>query len=73
MMAEVSQGELRVKSELNLKKYLSQVKVKKGMSVIGRTAGIGASVEEIQWDSRLFKPAMGLQLREQQMLSLVLS
>jgi ribonuclease E len=26
------------------------LKVKKGMSVIGRTAGIGASVEEIQWD-----------------------
>ena len=32
------------------KEILSQVKVKKGMSVIGRTAGIGASVEEIQWD-----------------------
>ena len=34
----------------NFKEVLSQLKVKKGMSVIGRTAGIGASVEEIQWD-----------------------
>ncbi len=34
----------------NFKEALSQLKVKKGMSVIGRTAGIGASVEEIQWD-----------------------
>ncbi|MDA0669743.1 MAG: Rne/Rng family ribonuclease [Proteobacteria bacterium] len=34
----------------NFKEVLSQVKIKKGMSVIGRTAGIGASVEEIQWD-----------------------
>jgi len=32
------------------KEILAQVKVKKGMSIIGRTAGIGASVEEIQWD-----------------------
>jgi len=32
------------------KDILSQIKVKKGMSVIGRTAGIGASAEEIQWD-----------------------
>ena len=32
------------------KEVLSKVKVKKGMSVIGRTAGIGASAEEIQWD-----------------------
>jgi len=32
------------------KEVLSQLKVKKGMSVIGRTAGIGASVEQIQWD-----------------------
>jgi len=35
---------------INFKEVLSQLKVKKGMSVIGRTAGIGASVEEIQWD-----------------------
>ena len=34
----------------NFKEVLSQLKVKKGMSVIGRTAGIGVSVEEIQWD-----------------------
>lgn len=34
----------------NFKEVLSQLKIKKGMSVIGRTAGIGASVEEIQWD-----------------------
>ena len=34
----------------NFKEVLSKLKVKKGMSVIGRTAGIGASVEEIQWD-----------------------
>lgn len=34
----------------NFKEVLSQLKVKKGMSVIGRTAGIGTSVEEIQWD-----------------------
>ena len=34
----------------NFKEVLSQLKVKKGMSVIGRTAGIGASVEEMQWD-----------------------
>lgn len=34
----------------NFKEVLSQLKVKKGMSVIGRTAGIGANVEEIQWD-----------------------
>ena len=34
----------------NFKEVLSQLKVKKGMSVIGRTAGIGASIEEIQWD-----------------------
>ncbi len=32
------------------KEVLSQLKVNKGMSVIGRTAGIGASVEQIQWD-----------------------
>lgn len=35
---------------INFKEILSQLKVKKGMSVIGRTAGIGASVDEIQWD-----------------------
>lgn len=35
---------------LNFKEVLSQLKVKKGMSVIGRTAGIGVNVEEIQWD-----------------------
>ena len=35
---------------VQFKEVLSQVKVKKGMSIIGRTAGIGASVEEIQWD-----------------------
>lgn len=34
----------------NFKEVLSQLKIKKGMSVIGRTAGIGASVEKIQWD-----------------------
>ena len=34
----------------NFKEVLSQLKVKKGMSVIGRTAGIGVSAEEIQWD-----------------------
>ena len=34
----------------NFKDVLSQLKVKKGTSVIGRTAGIGASVEQIQWD-----------------------
>ena len=34
----------------NFKEVLSQLKVKKGMSVIGRTAGIGVSLEEIQWD-----------------------
>ena len=34
----------------SFKEVLSQLKVKKGMSVIGRTAGIGSSVEEIQWD-----------------------
>ena len=34
----------------NFKEVLSQLKVKKGTSVIGRTAGIGASVEQIQWD-----------------------
>ncbi len=34
----------------SFKEVLSQLKIKKGMSVIGRTAGIGASVEEIQWD-----------------------
>jgi len=32
------------------KEVLAQLKVTKGMSVIGRTAGIGASVEQIQWD-----------------------
>ena len=32
------------------KETLSQLKVKKGTSVIGRTAGIGASVKQIQWD-----------------------
>ncbi|MEK9777910.1 MAG: Rne/Rng family ribonuclease, partial [Methylophilaceae bacterium] len=35
---------------VQFKEVLSQLKVKKGMSVIGRTAGIGASVEQIQWD-----------------------
>ncbi len=42
----------RVEGEerFEFKEILSKVKVKKGMSVIGRTAGIGASVEEIQWD-----------------------
>ena len=34
----------------SFKEVLSQLNIKKGMSVIGRTAGIGASVEEIQWD-----------------------
>ncbi len=34
----------------SFKEVLSQLSIKKGMSVIGRTAGIGASVEEIQWD-----------------------
>ena len=34
----------------NFKDVLSQLNVKKGMSVIGRTAGIGASVDAIQWD-----------------------
>mgnify|MGYP001192158042 CR=1 FL=1 len=34
----------------NFKEVLTQLKVKKGTSVIGRTAGIGASVEQIQWD-----------------------
>lgn len=34
----------------NFKSVLSQLKVNKGTSVIGRTAGIGASVEQIQWD-----------------------
>ena len=32
------------------KEVLSQLTVTKGTSVIGRTAGIGASVEQIQWD-----------------------
>jgi len=32
------------------KDILTQIKVKKGMSVIGRTAGIGAALEEVQWD-----------------------
>ncbi len=42
----------RVEGEerFDFKEILSQVKVKKGMSVIGRTAGIGATLEEIQWD-----------------------
>ena len=42
----------RVEGEerFEFKEILSKVKVKKGMSVIGRTAGIGASIEEIQWD-----------------------
>ena len=42
----------RVEGEerFEFKETLSKVKVKKGMSVIGRTAGIGASIEEIQWD-----------------------
>ena len=42
----------RVEGEerFEFKEILSQVKVKKGMSVIGRTAGIGATLEEIQWD-----------------------
>jgi len=34
----------------SFKEVLSQITVKKGMSVIGRTAGIGSSVEQIQWD-----------------------
>ena len=34
----------------SFKDVLSQVKIKKGTSVIGRTAGIGATVEQIQWD-----------------------
>lgn len=34
----------------SFKEVLLQLKVKKGTSVIGRTAGIGASVEQIQWD-----------------------
>ena len=34
----------------NFKDVLSQVKIKKGTSVIGRTAGIGATVDQIQWD-----------------------
>ena len=55
---------------VQFKEVLSQVKVKKGMSIIGRTAGIGASVEEIQWDSRLLKSDCGLQLRELLRLSL---
>ena len=37
-------------SGLQFKEILSQVKVKKGMSVIGRTAGIGINSEDIQWD-----------------------
>ena len=42
----------RVEGEerFEFKEILAKVKVKKGMSVIGRTAGIGASLEEIQWD-----------------------
>jgi len=42
----------RVEGEerFEFKEILSKVKVKKGMSVIGRTAGIGATLEEIQWD-----------------------
>ena len=32
------------------KEVLSQLTITKGTSVIGRTAGIGASVEQIQWD-----------------------
>lgn len=32
------------------KEVLSKLKIKKGMSVIGRTAGIGVSVDQIQWD-----------------------
>ena len=35
---------------VNFKDALSQLTIRKGMSVIGRTAGIGTSVEEIQWD-----------------------
>jgi len=34
----------------SFKEVLSQIKIKKGTSVIGRTAGIGATVEQIQWD-----------------------
>ena len=34
----------------SFKDVLSQIKIKKGTSVIGRTAGIGATVEQIQWD-----------------------
>jgi ribonuclease E len=34
----------------NFKEILSELKVTKGMSVIGRTAGIGITLEEIQWD-----------------------
>ena len=42
----------RVEGEerFEFKEILSKLKVKKGMSVIGRTAGIGATLEEIQWD-----------------------
>ena len=34
----------------SFKEILSEITIKKGMSVIGRTAGIGATVEQIQWD-----------------------
>ena len=34
----------------SFKDILSKIKIKKGTSVIGRTAGIGATVEQIQWD-----------------------
>ena len=42
----------RVEGEerFEFKEILSKLKVKKGMSVIGRTAGIGSTLEEIQWD-----------------------
>ncbi|QRN41793.1 MAG: Rne/Rng family ribonuclease [Neisseriaceae bacterium] len=40
------EGEERVE----IKNVLSQMNIPRGMSVIARTAGIGRSVEELQWD-----------------------
>jgi ribonuclease E len=50
MMAVVFLVGIEGEERSNFKEVLSQLKVKKGTSVIGRTAGIGASVEQIQWD-----------------------